>query len=100
MTSRLNASLCVANRSEYARYASRFAPCQPGDSPVSVLAPLYPRAVNAPETIRNLRLVGKSYGGGAIKVEPRNLERLAIPEALASRLAAGPPAGASRLPLR
>ena len=42
----------------------------------------------------------ESYGGGAIKVEPRNLERLAIPEALASRLAAGPPAGASRLPLR
>jgi hypothetical protein len=32
-----------------------------------------------PETIKNLSLVGKSYGGGAIKVEPRNLERLRIP---------------------
>ena len=47
MTSRLTASLCVANRSEYARYASRFAPCQPGASPVSVLALLYPRTVRA-----------------------------------------------------
>jgi adenine-specific DNA-methyltransferase len=27
-----------------------------------------------------LKLVGKSYGSGAIKVEPRSLERLAIPE--------------------
>jgi predicted RNA methylase len=32
-----------------------------------------------PETIKNLSLVGKSYGGGAIKVEPRNLERLRLP---------------------
>ncbi len=32
-----------------------------------------------PETIRNLTLVGKSYGGGAIKVEPRGLERLPLP---------------------
>ena len=31
-----------------------------------------------PETIANLSLVGKSYGGGAIKVEPRSLERLPI----------------------
>ena len=33
-----------------------------------------------PETIANLSLVGKSYGGGAIKVEPRSLERLPISE--------------------
>lgn len=38
--------------------------------------------LNAPETIANLRLVGKSYGSGAIKVEPRALERLPLPEHL------------------
>jgi len=32
-----------------------------------------------PDTISNLPLVGKSYGAGAIKVEPRALERLPIP---------------------
>jgi predicted RNA methylase len=32
-----------------------------------------------PDTIANLALVGKSYGAGAIKVEPRALERLPIP---------------------
>lgn len=32
-----------------------------------------------PETIKNLPLVGKSYGGGAIKVEPRSLEKLPLP---------------------
>lgn len=32
-----------------------------------------------PDTIENLKLVGKSYGGGAIKVEPRALERLPLP---------------------
>lgn len=32
-----------------------------------------------PETIANLSLVGKSYGSGAIKVEPRALERLPLP---------------------
>ncbi|MBC7932183.1 MAG: N-6 DNA methylase [Rubrivivax sp.] len=31
-----------------------------------------------PETIANLSLVGKSYGSGAIKVEPRALERLQL----------------------
>lgn len=34
------------------------------------------------ETIANLRKVGKSYGGDAIKVEPRALERLPLPDAL------------------
>ncbi len=33
-----------------------------------------------PDTVKNLALVGKSYGAGAIKVEPRALERLPIPE--------------------
>ena len=33
----------------------------------------------SPETLSNLRLVGKSYGSGAIKVEPRALERVILP---------------------
>jgi adenine-specific DNA-methyltransferase len=35
-----------------------------------------------PETINGLAAVGKSYGGGAIKVEPRALEKLPLPESL------------------
>jgi len=31
-----------------------------------------------PDTIANLKMVGKSYGSGAIKVEPRSLERLPL----------------------
>ncbi len=38
------------------------------------------KALNDPETIGKLRLVGKSYGNGAIKVEPSNLSRLPIPD--------------------
>lgn len=38
------------------------------------------RIVNHPDTIANLVIVGKSYGNGAIKVEPRLLERLPIPD--------------------
>lgn len=41
--------------------------------------------LNHPETIANLKLVGKSYGDGAIKVEPRALEDLPIPEFLVER---------------
>lgn len=37
-----------------------------------------------PETIANLALVGKSYGSGAVKVEPRALERLPLPMAVVS----------------
>jgi hypothetical protein len=37
-----------------------------------------------PETVANLSLVGKSYGSGAIKVEPRSLERLPLPAAVLS----------------
>jgi hypothetical protein len=38
------------------------------------------QALNHPDTLENLKLVGKSYGSGAIKVEPSNLSRLPIPE--------------------
>ncbi len=41
------------------------------------------RILQNPETIKNLNLIGKSYGSGAIKIEPRALERLPIPEYLA-----------------
>lgn len=36
-------------------------------------------ALKNPKTIENLCLVGKSYGSGAIKVEPRALEQLPVP---------------------
>lgn len=32
-----------------------------------------------PQTVENLKQVGKSYGGGAVKVEPRALESLPLP---------------------
>ena len=35
-----------------------------------------------PDILENLTLVGKSYGSGAIKIEPRALEHLPIPETL------------------
>jgi hypothetical protein len=39
-----------------------------------------------PEIIFNLSLVGKSYGDGAIKVEPRALEKLPLPADVESGL--------------
>jgi hypothetical protein len=39
------------------------------------------RILQHPATLANLPRVGKSYGAGAIKVEPRALERLPIPAA-------------------
>jgi adenine-specific DNA-methyltransferase len=39
------------------------------------------RLLNHPETIANLSRVAKSYGSGAIKVEPRALERVPLSEA-------------------
>lgn len=38
------------------------------------------QALNHPHTLQNLSLVGKSYGSGAVKVEPRNLDKLPIPD--------------------
>jgi hypothetical protein len=38
------------------------------------------QALNHPDTLENLLLVGKSYGSGAIKVEPSNLKKLPIPD--------------------
>jgi methylase of polypeptide subunit release factors len=42
------------------------------------------QALNHPDTIENLKLVGKSYGSGAIKVEPGSLSKLPIPEHIVS----------------
>jgi hypothetical protein len=38
------------------------------------------KILNHPDTISNLALIGKSYGDGAVKVEPRSLEKLQIPD--------------------
>lgn len=43
------------------------------------------RVLCHPATVANLWQVGKSYGGGAIKVEPRALEKLPLPVAAVSR---------------
>jgi adenine-specific DNA-methyltransferase len=42
------------------------------------------------EIIKNLSLVGKSYGSGAIKVEPRALEKTPVPTGLVKKLKLNP----------
>ncbi|WP_395090844.1 Eco57I restriction-modification methylase domain-containing protein [Armatimonas sp.] len=43
------------------------------------------KVLQHPGTVANLAQVGKSYGAGAIKVEPRSLERLPLPEVLVAQ---------------
>ena len=43
------------------------------------------QALNHPDTLANLAYVGKSYGGGALKVEPRQLDALEIPRHVLDR---------------
>jgi adenine-specific DNA-methyltransferase len=74
------------------RRNSRFIKNEVGALPLTGFLCVYPlsndaahihnlwQALNHPDTLENLKLVGKSYGSGAIKVEPRSLENLAIPE--------------------
>jgi len=50
------------------------------------------RALNHPDTLANLAYIGKSYGGGALKVEPRQLDALEIPHHVLSLLGLRPPA--------
>ncbi len=50
------------------------------------------RVLRDPETIANLALVGKSYGAGAIKVEPRALETLPLPSHVVSMVGLQPEA--------
>lgn len=52
-----------------------------------------------PETIDNLIAVGKSYGDGAIKVEPRALEKLPLPLLAISEAGLRVPARVSQLAL-
>lgn len=57
------------------------------------------RVLSHPETVKNLSLVGKSYGDGAVKVEPRALERLSIPVQVLQQVDLPCPAGSRQLPL-
>jgi hypothetical protein len=52
-----------------------------------------------PRTVANLALVGKSYGGGAIKVEPRALETLPIPTDVLAEAHLKPPGRAGQTSL-
>jgi len=76
------------------RRNARFIRNHAGVVPLTCLLCVYPKREDAdfidhlwkvlshPETIANLRKVGKSYGRDAIKVEPRALERLPLPDHL------------------
>lgn len=52
------------------------------------------KILNHPDTISNLALIGKSYGNGAVKVEPRSLEKLPIPDSVIEGAALPAPAPA------
>ncbi|MCL4352992.1 N-6 DNA methylase [Patescibacteria group bacterium] len=72
------------------RRNARFIKNEAGIVPLTGFLCVYPRSndqeyveklwqiLQHPNIISNLQLVGKSYGSGAIKVEPRSLERLPI----------------------
>ncbi|PIO47031.1 MAG: SAM-dependent methyltransferase [[Chlorobium] sp. 445] len=74
------------------RRNTRFIRNRAGALPLTSFLCVYPRtldenaidrlwqACNHAATLANLRGVAKSYGSGAIKVEPRSLERLPIPD--------------------
>ena len=57
------------------------------------------RALNHPQTIANLVFVGKSYGGGAIKVEPRQLDSLEIPQNVLAEVGLAPVEALTQLTL-
>ena len=85
------------------RRNTRFILNQAEAVPLSNFSCLYPRrngsaaatrlwrALQHPDTLANLSLVGKSYGSGAIKVEPRSLEQLRIPAHAATAAGLPPP---------
>ena len=84
------------------RRNARFIKNEAGIVPLTGFLCVYPRSDNEeyieklwtilqhPNTISNLQLVGKSYGSGAIKVEPRSLERLPISSDLVHKLGLKP----------
>jgi adenine-specific DNA-methyltransferase len=79
------------------RRNSRFIKNEAGVLPLTGFLCVYPiyedkeyidnlwQALNHPDTLKNLKLVGKSYGSGAIKVEPGNLNKLPLPEHIVSQ---------------
>lgn len=79
------------------RRNARFIRNEAGVVPLTCLLCLYPEdptpagvarlwtVLSDPRTVANLRLVGKSYGGDAIKVEPRSLEQLPLPADLVEK---------------
>lgn len=80
------------------RRNARFIRNEAGVIPLTVFLCVYPHSndpsfienlwqvLQHPDTVANLRLVGKSYGAGAIKVEPRALERLPLPAEVVQRV--------------
>jgi adenine-specific DNA-methyltransferase len=80
------------------RHNVRFIRNQANVVPLTGFLCVYPRSdsqedidklwdiLRRPETVKNLRLVAKTYGSGALKVEPRSLERLPILESLVSEV--------------
>ncbi len=48
------------------------------------------RALNHPDTLANLGFVSKSYGGGALKTEPRQLDQLEIPQSVLDEVGLNP----------
>jgi hypothetical protein len=70
----------------------------PWDSRPDAVRKLW-RALNHPATIGNLAFAGQSYGGGALKVEPRQLDTLEIPQAVLKEVGLGSPPVATELVL-
>jgi hypothetical protein len=80
------------------RRRARFVRNRAGVRPLTGFLCVYPRSedltfverlwsvLSHPATVQNLSLVGKSYGSGCIKVEPRALERLPLPEDIVERV--------------
>jgi len=83
------------------RRNARFIRNLAGVVPLTGFLCVYPRSEERPfvealwqvltseDVIRNLAIVGKSYGSGCIKVEPRALERLPIPSRIIRLLPSG-----------
>jgi hypothetical protein len=57
------------------------------------------RTLNHPSTLQSLAFTGKSYGGGALKVEPRQLDNLEIPLSVLQEVGLKPPEVATELVL-
>ncbi|MEW6544623.1 MAG: N-6 DNA methylase [Nitrospirota bacterium] len=94
------------------RRNARFIRNRAGVMPLTGFLCVYPRessesfvdrlweVLSHPETVQNLGLVGKSYGSGAIKVEPRALERLPLPANLVARVGLEPTRKTEQLELQ